>query len=423
MSRALWDILRGAATIAEALVMVYFIFAFQRNNFRKNGKGFKITAYILCTLTYTLILGITFDSFSSILLVYIAFFFMASLLFTKEKIPVKILAAIVCVAVDIAVEFVVPASFEDVFYRFSAQIIKLIVYSVIIQAVNNKKTALGKKEWIFIFSVIGLSFTGIGLLNIISGNASGFEIPVLLSIEACLILIAAICFYMTLLLNRTQKESERFKLLSQQNEFRRQYAENAKKQYDDIRRIRHDIRHTYSVILTLLNEGKTDEAFEFIQSCADSAAEVEVLIDVGDDITNALLNAKLSDAKQRGITILCNVDSCFSDIDKVDLCNLLGNMLDNAVEACVKCSRGRRVIEVSIKSFDGIRLIEISNSVSENVLEQNKPLKTTKSDSELHGFGVKSIRGIAEKYGGSVSFVQEEDMFRCDVVLYCKKEL
>lgn len=420
MSRILWDILRGAATISEALVMTYFVFAFQHNNFRKSGKGFKIFSYISCTLVYTFVIMITFDSIPSELtkgLIYTAYFFTVSLLITKEKIPFKILTAFICVIVDMAVEFVVPAGFEDVFFRFSAQIIKLIVYSVIIQASNNKKIRLGKKEWILVFSVMGLSFAGIGLLNIISAHASGNEIPVLLSLEACLILIAAVCFYMTLLLNKTQKESERFKLLSQQNEFRRQYAENAKKQYDDIRRIRHDIRHTYSVILTLLKEEKTDEAFEFIQASAESAEEVEVLIDVGDDVINALLNAKLSAAKQQGIIVLCNASTCISDIDKADLCNLLGNMLDNAIEACVKCGEGRRIIEVSIRSFDGKRLIEISNSVSENVLEQNRLLKTTKADSEFHGFGVKSIRSIAEKYGGSVNFVQEEDMFRCDVVL------
>lgn len=420
MSRVLWDILRGGATILEALVMTYFVFAFQHNNFRKSGKGFKIFSYILSTLFYTFVIIATFESVSSELLkeiIYTAYFFIVSILLINGKIPFKILAAFICAIVDIAVEFVMPAGFEEVFSRFSAQIIKLIVYSVIIQAANNKKIGLGKKEWILILSVIGLSFVGIGLLNTISANASGSEIPVLLSLEACLILIAAVCFYMTLLLSKTQKESERFKLLSQQNEFRRQYAENAKKQYDDIRRIRHDIKHAYSVILTLLKEEKIDEAFEFIQKNAESADEVEVFIDVGDDVINALLNAKLSAAKQQGITVICNASTCISDIDKADLCNLLGNMLDNATEACVKCDEGRRIIEVSIKSFDGKRLIEISNSVSENVPEQNKLLKTTKADSELHGFGVKSIRSIAEKYGGCVNFVQEEDMFRCDVVL------
>lgn len=417
MSRIVWDILRGSVTILEALIMTHFVFAFQRFHFKRSGRTVK---YIVCTLVFTFMIIATFDSIPSELIkgvMNIAYFFLISLLLIKERIPIQLLAAVACVLVDIAVKFVVPANFDAVFFRFLAQIIKLIIYGVILQAANNHHIKLGKKEWGMVFSVIGLSFAGIVLLNIIRGTSSDEKMPLLLCLEICLILIAAVCFYMTVLLNKTQRESERFKLLSQQNEFHRQYAENVKKQYDDMRRIRHDIKQAYSVVLTLLKDQKISEAFEFIQTSSCRVADVEVLIDVGNDIINALLNEKLSAAKQQGIHILCNVDSRISDIDTVDLCNLLGNMLDNAVEACVRCDEGRRMIEVSIKSFGDKRLIEISNSVSGKVLEQNKLPKTTKADGELHGFGMKSICSIAEKYRGSVHFVQEEDMFRCDVIL------
>lgn len=397
--------------------MIHFVFGFQRFHFKRNGR---IAKYTVCTLIFAFMIIATFDSIPSGLIkgiMNIAYFFLISLFLIKERISIQLLAAVVCVIVDMAVQFVVPADFEAVFFRFLAQIIKLIIYGVILQAANNHNIKLGKKEWGMVFSVIGLSFAGIVLLNVIRDTSSDEKMPLLLCLESCLILIAAVCFYMTVLLNKTQRESERFKLLSQQNEFHRQYAENVKKQYDDMRRIRHDIKQTYSVVLTLLKDQKISEAFEFIQSSACRVADAEVLIDVGNDVINALLNEKLSAAKQQGIQILCNVDSRISDIDKVDLCNLLGNMLDNAVEACARCEEDRRMIEVNIKSFGDKRLIEITNSVSGKVLEQNKLPKTTKADSELHGFGLKSICSIAEKYNGSVHFVQEEELFRCDVVL------
>lgn len=416
MSRIVWDILRGSVTFLEALVMTHFVFAFQGLAFNRKG----LLKYIISTLLFSFLILVTFDSIPSELIkgiVNIAYFFTISLLFTKEKVHIKLLTAAICVVVDIAVKIAVPAGFEDVFFRFLAQTIKLIVYGVVLQAAKNKDVKLGKKEWIMIFSVMGLSFAGIALLNILRSHASGDEITFLLCLEICFILIAAVCFYMTVLLNKSQKESERLKLISQQNEFRSQYAENAKKQYDDIQRMRHDIKQTYLVILALLKEKKFDEVFDFIQTNTDRISYMEVLIDVGDDVINALLNAKLISAKQQGIKIICNVDSRVSDIDKVDLCNLLGNMLDNAIEACVKCGKERRIIEVGIKRFDEIYFIEISNSVSGNVFEENKLLKTTKSNAELHGFGIKSIQSIAEKYGGSVNFVQEDDIFRCDVIL------
>ena len=347
MSRELEMLLKGAVTVLEPLIMMYFLLSFQRWNLRKSGKSFKICSIIIVSAVYSILFTAFCDRLNNFYFINFyaqlgnniilnlfgntVFFLAVSLLITKESFLYKLLGSFLCAAADFAVELFIPADFEDLFYRFSAQIIKLIIYSVILQIAVNKKTKLGKKEWIFIFSVIGLSFAGIALLNSISRTAVGAEIPVLLMTEACLVTIAAVCFYMTLLLSKTQQDAERLKLLTQQNEFRRRYAESAQKQYEEIRRIRHDIKQAYSAALTLLKEGKTDEAAEFIQDNASRAAQIEVLIDVGDDIINALLNAKLSDAKRQGITILCNVENCLSDMDKIDLCILLWIMLDNAI--------------------------------------------------------------------------------------------
>lgn len=92
------------------------------------------------------------------------------------------------------------------------------------------------------------------------------------------------------------------------------------------------------------------------------------------------------------------------------------NILDNAIEAAKHCQNG--YIEVSIRSEENAVLVIIANTISESVLDKNKELKSTKKDFSCHGYGVKTIRSIAEKYKGTASFYEEGDMFYCQVMMY-----
>ena len=243
----------------------------------------------------------------------------------------------------------------------------------------------------------------------------------LLAAEMCCIAVAAVCFYMTVLLNKTQRESERLRSLAQQEKFREQYAQNIKKQYEEISQVRHNMKQTHSVVMSLLMEAKADEAIEYMQKAAKQISEFDVVIDVGNDFVNAILNAKLSEAKQNGITVLCSADKNAAGIDEVDLCNLLGNLLDNAIESCEKCGDGQRIIEIKLRTCENKYLLEVENTAIENALENNRQLSTTKGDVSRHGYGVKSIKSIAEKYNGMVNFSQTGNRFRSTVVLSINK--
>ncbi len=102
--------------------------------------------------------------------------------------------------------------------------------------------------------------------------------------------------------------------------------------------------------------------------------------------------------------------------NEYDLCNLIGNMLDNAIEAAEKVDSGAAV-EVSIFSDKYQLIITVSNSILQSVLRNNSDLKTTKNETSSHGFGIKSIRAIAKKYDGLVDFYEENITFFCRVIL------
>lgn len=114
--------------------------------------------------------------------------------------------------------------------------------------------------------------------------------------------------------------------------------------------------------------------------------------------------------------MICSSSNNVSGIDDIDLCNLLGNMLDNAIEAAKVCDKG--YIEVSINSDENKLLVIIANSIMQSVLKPNKELASTKQDRERHGYGIKTIKSIAGKYGGVAKFYEEDKMFYCQVLMY-----
>ena len=118
---------------------------------------------------------------------------------------------------------------------------------------------------------------------------------------------------------------------------------------------------------------------------------------------------KLTDCKNKGIEFSCNEFNENIDIDELDLCNVLGNLLNNAIEACENIENSN--IKLSLIKNKKLLLISVTNSLETSVINENKNLKTTKSDKKFHGYGIKNIRDIASKYNGKTEFTEENGQF------------
>ena len=103
-------------------------------------------------------------------------------------------------------------------------------------------------------------------------------------------------------------------------------------------------------------------------------------------------------------------------VERYDLSVALGNLLDNAVEACLKIgSNDDRFIDVNISNDERALIINIVNSAPER--SQNSSFKTDKSDKIRHGYGLGNVEWIAEKYGGSFTAEQTGGKFEAIVIL------
>ncbi len=438
MTDFLWNVFEVIVNFLESFIMFYFICGFLKHDFKTpKGKLVFVLGGIFKAVLTTLVNLITlydwwvgFISFGGLLAI--------SCVLLKGEIMVKLFAAAISdVVVIISSNFVTAVLSVTLkstpmqlftmqgWYRvlgvLMCQTLNLLLCSLILKFVSKTIFSLKKKEWILVISVFFISILSFGAIQVALNEAKLSETTslMLMMCEIGLLVLDIICLYITISLNQSNRTAEKLKLKEQQFKHEIQYAESVRSQYQEIRRIRHDIKQQLSTVSGLQFEGKYDEAQKYISEVTNEIEQIEIFMDVGNDFVNAILNSKLSIAKSKGIEVLCNFSGKVEGINEYDLCNLIGNVLDNAIEAAENAG-DNAVIEVSMFSDKHKMIFTVSNSILKSVLSSNPKLKTAKDKPELHGFGVKTIKTIAAKYDGNVDFYEENLVFFCCVLL-CKQ--
>ena len=137
----------------------------------------------------------------------------------------------------------------------------------------------------------------------------------------------------------------------------------------------------------------------------------ESFMNTGNQVLDVILTTKSLQCQKRGITLQAMVEgNVLSDIHVKDLCSLFGNILDNAIEATQQVkSEDKRLINLSVRRHKQFIMIECENYSEKMVeIEKTRALPgTTKGDKVRHGFGLKSIQKVAEKYGGVMTITSQ----------------
>lgn len=152
--------------------------------------------------------------------------------------------------------------------------------------------------------------------------------------------------------------------------------------------------------------------------------EIESLIDIYDatfttdsEALNVILKEKSLICKKQSIRLACIVDSSkFGFISDIDLYALFGNLLDNAIEAVKALDEDRRTVGLSVRVQNGIVRINVYNGYAGDIKFEGGLPVTTKEDKASHGFGLKSIRRIVDKYDGEMSISADNGVFEVNIV-------
>lgn len=216
-----------------------------------------------------------------------------------------------------------------------------------------------------------------------------------------------------MLYNRHLKE-ETLSLMRMIQEEGKQYAQS-KENIEAINIKCHDIRHQ---IRNLRGRGAVvDEG-----TLEDIAREVDIYdsgVKTGNEALDVILTEKGLVCEREGIALACIVDgSALGFMAPSDLYSLFGNAIDNAVEAVrLVTTKEMRTINVDVRRRANVVLVHVDNCLVDQPSFVNGLPQTTKADRANHGFGTKSIRMIAERYGGTVTMGASDGVFSLDVML------
>lgn len=298
---------------------------------------------------------------------------------------------------------------------FLSKLAFFIVCEILIRVRTRGKNSLSRFQWI----VQLLCFFSTFLIAITLWDLSKEFTDMRENFIYFHIIIAILNVLMYVTLIKMQSDSvEREKLMISKItlESQEKFVEEARIHYAEMKTLRHDMRHYLTTAAKLISDGKAEDAKNYLENISKEKVGGSVAgVDTGNTVIDAVINNRIADCSKNNIEIKCLIDSCFDGISDTDISILLSNALDNAVCGC------RGAVSPKIELVIGTRMsftyIIVRNSIPSPVLERNPGLETDKDDKTVHGFGIGSMRRIAKKYGGSVEFSEDSNVFIAEIWL------
>ena len=206
------------------------------------------------------------------------------------------------------------------------------------------------------------------------------------------------------------------RISSYQNDIFYKYYGELQHIYDQMRGWRHDYHNHIQAMKALLALGKEAEHIEYLNKLDDDLSKVDTMLKTGNVVLDAILNSKLTLAAVKNISV--NAKAIVPEeigISEIDLCVIIGNLLDNAMEACERGAENK-FIRCYIGKHKEMLYISVSNSMSGDVKKTGKKYFSSKQ-SPMHGFGLARIDRIVAKHGGYVNRQHEEGVFATEITL------
>lgn len=201
-----------------------------------------------------------------------------------------------------------------------------------------------------------------------------------------------------------------------QNDLITKHCDEVQNIYKTMRGWRHDYHNHIQTLLAL--SGDVEKTREYLLNLNADLTTVDTVLKTGNVMVDAILNSKLSLLKAKDIQVNAKaVVPPDLQISEIDLCVIIGNLLDNAMEACLRQTEGEeRFIRLFIGILKDQLYVSVSNSAYGELRKEGKTYLSTKK-SAGHGFGLMRVDRIVKKYDGYINRQNEEGVFATEIML------
>lgn len=436
----IYQIADWAATFIECLILLLSVI--QITGKKWGNHNFYIPVYAVALVNTLLVAFInSIKTFSFITpLISIAYLLCVSRFFTRGTLILRAASCIMVLFVILAVGYIwmivacllYGGNFEQAFMTFMTpgplrclylcldKVSDIALYLIFRKHLH--RLSVLKNRWL-IFLLMGSAFA-YGVTQYLMNAILSHDIHTMrqASIVSFLVLLLFFLVFSILLLTISSRDQERAqRLVLQQTDrlMEKNYQTLHQDLQENAKRI-HDFHHHLQAILGLAEQAGDQNTEEYVQSLLDVSYRDVRMCSCGNDIIDAVINCSAAEAARSQIDFHYNVElsSSLSQIAPIDLCAVLGNQVENALDACKKIPDSqRRFIQVSIRQNKSFVVIQVTNSAYRNPFTADGRLLTNKEEPQFHGLGLKSIQDTVDKYNGYLTNSYEDHQFKSEALL------
>lgn len=298
-------------------------------------------------------------------------------------------------------------------------LISIVILSSICKKMNISffKKSFGTNK-IFVLIEVGVLFFNIGMIGIFFGvlsenEAGGYSTLLLIGVVIVLMMLSVI----TLIFYSLSMNVKEYQMVNRLNEkqilLQKKHYERLKEIHIETRKFQHDTKNHFYMIHNFMQEQKYMRAEEYLREYEDKFTKLIETAQCGNYIADAILNEANRRCKESNITLeVAGVIHAKVQLSNTDMVTILGNAIDNAVEACEKIIDGAKSIKVSFGLYQEYLHIVISNTTNGKVSRI-----TEKKDKFKHGFGLNNIKECVKRNSGTTKIKIDQNVFEMDILV------
>ncbi|ANU48771.1 ATP-binding protein [Enterocloster clostridioformis] len=364
-----------------------------------------------------------------IMLIYNIFFFLILSLNYKADFKQRILAVIYIYSILFIIEMLVAAvsgyihfpfdsdsKYTSIFGEIANQLIGLItVYLISTKRQVRENVNFPMIYWL---CIIAMPLFSLYFLVLVFHLGNVKRIYMILCTLFLLIINFSIMVLYDLVL-KSMTEHTRGLLLEQQNKYYERQFDLMKASAKVTDSLQHDLNKHLISVRSYLKSRQIDDAINYIDKMVNiNFGNLGDLSKTGNAIIDSILNIKLQEAKNKDIIVTTKLQIPENlSIDSFDITVILGNIIDNAIEAASESIADKKLNIIMLYNRRRI-LVKVENTYSGRIVIKQGELQTTKSDSITHGIGLQNVKHVVERYAGTMDISYDNIWFKACVMLY-----
>ncbi len=428
-----WQVIEAFTSLFEIIIILTYLYGFLEK--KDTTRITKVVVFIIAFIQLFIVSSFLYNIPNALIVNFLAVSLFISFMLFKGKLSTHIFTCVLLLAILVVTELaslsilVLSLNLEAEILQ-NTPVFKLIGVTIknILSFVAVKIICIYKKSYVtetnkiyFAFLLV-IPITCIAVALIILDLVLKYTITDTFYIFIAyigLMYVNAIVFSIYEMTMRQLEKGYKYKLIEKQLEFQLNHYNKLAENREVLSEVIHDFKNHLNCIYNLYKYDKKNELGNYIDNLI-TLTDTEKIIDTGNPVIDAVLSEKVDMASNMGIKFIQELYLPSNiEIKHTDLCIVLGNSLDNAIEACKRITDKAitKEIKLSMNYRDSYMIIVVTNTCEHPPVRWGRFYKSSKPSPELHGLGLQSIERTVKKYNGNMVVKFDNNIFELEIVM------